>query len=126
MVNAVPRREDRPQSRPLGLEKLAIRNVQLAWVGYVFVYCYIGVISKKIGNPTSMVLVPVCKKDMGDRDIVVFEIPRYIPCPLRSSLLPLVMAIRIYKRMNSGECLYSGSSSYLSSVDQYSTASSTD
>ena len=93
MVNAVPRREDRPQSRTLCMEKLAIRNVQLAWVGHVFVYCYVGVMSKKIGYPTSMVLVPVCEKDMGDGDVVVFEIPRHIPCPLRSSLLPLVMAM---------------------------------
>jgi hypothetical protein len=38
-----------------------------------------------------MVLVPVCDQDMGDGDVVVFEISSHIQCPLRSCLLKLVI-----------------------------------
>lgn len=86
MVNGVPRRQDRLESRALCLENLAVHNGPLALLGPMFVDGYFRIICKEIDYPACVVLVPVREKDMGDGDIVVFEISRHIQCPLRSSL----------------------------------------
>ena len=93
MVNSVPRRQDRPESCTLRLKGLPIYDVQLALVGPVLEYLYVGIMGKEIGYPTSMVLVPVCDKYMRNRDVMVFEISGDTQCPLRGSLLTIVITL---------------------------------